>query len=425
MNFTYKTEVSMLIIALGTFTLSAQRLPFNFDARALLVLSDADMAASAYVDGILHTEPGVYDALTAIQIDSLAPQWTLQKLPVPNSVTNWPKGMALSLDHKTAFVVDTRGGLPRNVQQTKDLFHELPPGKYVRAIDISDPERLREIAHIQVPELPLAVDVHPQTGQLLVVSRSPGKEIALIDWTGNSFGQISVHDLALGTQVTTYGQWHPSGNYFSVTIESLQQVAFYRLTTSHGFEPLGDPVSAGSFPGATLFSKNGQYCIVSDLKWDRGYNLPGALLAIRFDAQGKHQVVAEQSVGISPESFAISPDGKSIVVANMGTNYMPIGFVIFGEQATMSLLSFDEQTGQFLHLDTQPWEGILPEGIVFDRDGDMFAVTSYDYLDLAKARRGGVHFWAISSQEGKPLKLQNTGFSISLTRGAHYLQIIP
>ncbi|MCU0449701.1 MAG: hypothetical protein MUC97_07615, partial [Bernardetiaceae bacterium] len=80
--------------------------PFRFDAKALLVLSDADMVASAYADGQLRTEPGVDDQLTVVNWQPGAP--TLRQLPVPNSVTNWVNGLAISPDGQTAFVVDTR-----------------------------------------------------------------------------------------------------------------------------------------------------------------------------------------------------------------------------------------------------------------------------------------------------------------------------
>ncbi|MEM6319363.1 MAG: hypothetical protein AAF960_16950 [Bacteroidota bacterium] len=413
---------NFLLGLLGLFCLplAAQRLPFNFDAKAIITLSDADMVSSAYIDGHLKTEPGVTDALTVIRWDSLVTQIDVQSLEVPNSVTNWVDGMDISNDGKVAFVIDTKKSLPRSIQQVSNVSEGLPDGNILYAIDIANLSQPKLIAHIQVGNNPLSVDVNPKNGHLLVINRENNNEINIIPWQNNQFGLIEILALNDPENVITHGNWHPNGQDFAVTIEPAMAVQFYRNTTD-GIATNGDRLSLGGYIGAGQFSKNGQYYLIPDLQWNEGYDKQGALLSVKFSAVGQHQLVGRQAVGISPEGFALSPNGQLIAVSNMGTTFMPIDFPLFGQSASISLLQFDETNGQFQLLDTQSWDGVLPEGITFDEDGDMLAVTSFDYLDLTE-RKAAVSFWEIKNDSGKNY-LQNTGFKLSVTRGCHYVKV--
>lgn len=400
---------------------NAQKLPFTFNAKGLLVLSDADMVASAYIDGKLQTEPGIHDQLTLIAWGDEVSALQLNSIEVSNSVTNWVNALDIANDGNFAFVVDTRGALPRDIQQVSNVAEDLPMGKTLYAIDIRDLRRPKIIDSILVNEYPLSVDVNPVTGQLLIVGKEKGKEIVLVDWTNQGFGEIISPKVNVDQNGITHGSWHPSGTYFGITLEPSMQIAFFKLE-SQKITPLGKALKVGSYPGAATFSKNGKFYLVPNLRWDQGYNVKGSFIAVQFDEGGKHQITSEIEVGISPEGFALSPQGDLIAVSNMGTNFMPYDFPLFGESASLTLLGFDDQTGQFEFHDEKQWEGVLPEGISFDQDGDMLVTTSFDYLDLSE-RKGGISFWQINKQAGKP-QLNNTGFKISLTRGSHYVRII-
>jgi DNA-binding beta-propeller fold protein YncE len=407
-------KVMIFCLVLISVKTNAQKLPFKFDAKALLTLSDADMVASAYGDGKLQTEKGVEDAFTVIKIGQNIADFQSKSLEVPNSVTNWVNGLAISTDNKTAFVVDTRGGLPRKVQQVKNVFEELPPGKTLYAIDISDLSKPKVIAKTQVGATPLSVDVNRLYGSLLICGSEKGKEIIVVEWQNGKFGKQTTFAQA---GKVTHANWHPSGKYFGVTLENTKQIQFFSFEKGTVAQ-LGDPVSISGFPGAALWSPNGKFYIVPNLNWDKGYDKKGELIAIAFDEKGKHSITQKTEVGISPEGICISPNGHFIASSNMGTNFIPIELPVFGHKASISLLSFNQNTGKMTLLDTQEWEGILPEGITFDADSDMLAVTSFDYLDLTK-RQGGVHFWQIENQ-----KLKNTGFKVSVQRGCHFVKIV-
>ncbi|MCU0445733.1 MAG: hypothetical protein MUE85_12540 [Microscillaceae bacterium] len=217
----------IFLLFLGcTLPAFAQKLPFQFDAKGLLVLSDADMVASAYADGKLKTEQGVDDQLSIIKWGVNLEDFNLKTLAIPNSVTNWVNGLALANDGKTAFVIDTRGSLPRSVQQVKDVFTDLPAGKTLYAIDISDLQNPNIRDKIEVGSTPLSVDVNPLNQTLLICGVEKGREIQLIEWQNGKFGKI--HSFAQDHKIT-HANWHPSGKFIGITLEKTQQVQFYQV----------------------------------------------------------------------------------------------------------------------------------------------------------------------------------------------------
>ena len=78
----------LLVFTLLAISVSDQH---RFDAQKLIVLSDADMAASAYVDGRLLRVPGDQDELSLIDFSSSDTLNNHTTLPVSNSDTNWTK----------------------------------------------------------------------------------------------------------------------------------------------------------------------------------------------------------------------------------------------------------------------------------------------------------------------------------------------
>ncbi len=94
---------------------AAQTFPgdMNFQGRYLAVLSDADMVASAYVDGDLGPRtPNMRDELAIVPLDSGLPG-EIRRIPVSNAVTAWPSLLVLSEDGRFAYVAETDGPAPR------------------------------------------------------------------------------------------------------------------------------------------------------------------------------------------------------------------------------------------------------------------------------------------------------------------------
>ncbi|MEL7453265.1 MAG: hypothetical protein AAGJ50_07845, partial [Pseudomonadota bacterium] len=111
-----------------------------FSGRALLGVSDADMAASGYSTGTLRQLPGVRDALSVTTLP-LAGTGAPQPVEIhgPNSVIGWPQILDVSPDGMTAYVAEIRGEAPPNTDTLESAFDELPPGALLSIYDISEP----------------------------------------------------------------------------------------------------------------------------------------------------------------------------------------------------------------------------------------------------------------------------------------------
>lgn len=81
----------------------------QFNGRALLIASDADMVATAYADGKLDRVAGIEDTLTAIDLPLNQQQPKISALQVSNSVMSWPQIIATSPDSTKAYFVEVRG----------------------------------------------------------------------------------------------------------------------------------------------------------------------------------------------------------------------------------------------------------------------------------------------------------------------------
>jgi hypothetical protein len=84
--------------------------------------------------------------------------------------------LALSPEHRTAFVVETLGAMTIGATRRK----QLPPGNRLVVIDLADPSRPVMRSQITIAPKPETVYVQPN-GELLAIStQTPGKEIILI-----------------------------------------------------------------------------------------------------------------------------------------------------------------------------------------------------------------------------------------------------
>lgn len=188
--------------------------------------------------------------------------------------------MALSPDHRTAFVVETLGAIPVGATRRE----QLPPGNQLVAIDLADPSCPVARSQIAVAPKPETVHVHPN-GELLAIStQTPGKEIILIPIRAGKFGKLSEFSLQqLGIQpdpalfqdglYVSQVQWHPSGKYLAVNLDYRDEIAFFQLQRSPEktlqLIPWGEPVKVGKDPFTGQFTPDGRFFLSSN--WGRNF----------------------------------------------------------------------------------------------------------------------------------------------------------
>ncbi|WP_435355563.1 WD40 repeat domain-containing protein [Emticicia sp. SJ17W-69] len=421
------------ILFIGNFTAFSQKL--SFDAKAVIAISDADMAASAYIDGKLLKEKGSKDALSVIKFPIEKYSEEIKTISVSNSVLNWTKGMVLSKNNHIAYVVETRGTQADNVTEFKNLHTDFPLGGFISVVDISDLSQPKVLYKFPTGKNPIAVDISPDGEYLIICSEEEEKELQVLelDSTGKPIRIINKpKDFPTGR--ITDVSWHPNNNFIAFTLEDSKEVGLIKVTRDGPtgkivrMDLAGHPLKVGKFPGAGQFSPDGKYYIVPDLKWgddakaEQGYDGKGDMFVIKFNFEGTgdHFLITRAKVGENPEGFAISPDGSMIVVANIKKTHYPWENAEFSKNASLSLLTLNAD-GTLTNAGEFDFEGILPQNILFDKNGDNIAVTVFDYFNYGK-HIGGIDFWKVN--KGAKPSLQKQDFKLFLPHGCHAFRLI-
>lgn len=422
----------------------------NFEGSYLLGLSDGDMVPSTYIDGNLGPRGKEFrDTLSIIPLQGKDKLKSIE-LPVGNSVSVWPNNLAFTPDQKYVFVTEAEGQAPEGATRRS----ELPAGEHIRVIDLSDPKKPRVVQEVRIGGTPSGVSVHPD-GELVAVTLAGTGRIALFPFTGGRLGEprlLPAGPDALADEAIREFRWHPSGDFAVVTLPNANRVLFYKLEGPADAPELalwGDPLVTPPFPGIARWTPDGRHVIVAAIGTtpdmaESAYAVNTTLfLVYRFDATDAPDSPRSRADGgngdaVSPpvrhvrvaqipaasgfmENFAISPDGRWIVGLNSGAagfienyDYLPY--------PELTLFRFDPDSGIPTSAGAFPFDGALPQGIVFDASGQFLAATSFRHGN--PERKGGlIHFWKLV--DGPVPQLVQLDKRLDAPRGIHELELMP
>jgi 6-phosphogluconolactonase (cycloisomerase 2 family) len=417
---------------------SAQSL--QFAGRALLVASDADMVATAYADAKLDRVPGIEDTLTVVGLPLNPEKPAISMTQVSNSVMSWPQIIAVSPNGQRVYVAEVRSRPADGIQEFETI-DQMPAGKQITVVDIANPGQPKVMESVNVGRNPEHLSISPDGKFLAVNLDDPGRELLLVQLQadgrlGNRFYFPMPTD---GTRQDNYAAiWHPSGQFLAMTQNRNRQVGFYKVrmgeTDQVSITPYSAPLTVGNHLSNARFTSDGRFLLVPDLKWStRGnrilnalMNPKGEIIAIRFEPElGKApEIVSRAEVGLSPEGFAVNPEQSLIATVNMRRTYLPPFPPVWRGKpySSLSLVKFDRTSGLLTAVGEYGFEGLLPEQAAFDATGKSLAVVIYNYREPSP-RTGAIEFWNVSS--GNDLKLERTGYTIDVVRGAHDVVLVP
>lgn len=415
------------LAALGAFPALAQSPSISFNARGMVAISDADMAASALVDGKLLRDNTVKDKLTSIKFPLVRGGASIGEIVVPNSTLTYSKSMAVPKTGGLAFVLESRGAPGETVNDYPDAMQGFPVGQKLYVVDIVNLAKPKVNFGFAVGKNPTAIDIY-KNNELMVSTRDAGKELVFLetDDSGKPTRFLALPAELDSTNSIIDLSWHPTGNFLAVTLEGTKEVALYKVLRDgaklKNIEKLGTPLKVGDNPTVGRFSEDGKYYYVMDSKGALGKATgAGALHVVEFSLTGgEHKINSSTPVGTNPGAFAISPDGAMVVVANSGKSAMPWTEEGAGTSSSLTLYSLAD--GALTQVADYPFPGILPQSVVFDKDGSNVAVAVYEYLDYG-TRTGGVEFWSVTKGGTPALAKQNA--RISVERGCHTIRVIP
>jgi len=437
------TAVALALGISGAGKASAQSADIlgAISAGRVVTISDGDFVAGTYGSSILAPkEAGYRDMLTVLSIaDGRVSKSTL---PISNSVTAAPEVLALAPDGHTAFVAERLGERSEGGTTVRDL----PPGNRLFAVDLSHIADPRSADTVEVGTHPEALAVSPDGQYIAVVSNTAEASLLqIVEFTGGRFGKVSRTDLAglgiIGSAETPRGgvtatnvHWHPTGRFLAVNINTQDRVAFFEFSDGESgpaLQPWGNVVDVGKDPFVGRFTPDGRHYLTSN--WGRDFSAttldgripttPSTMSVIRLAdpeaGEARHEHLMAVETGNSAEGMAVSPDGRFVATINMRATAFPPGSPRHLREATVSLLTFDADTGRLEKAGDYPFEGVLPEGGTFDLTGDHLLATVFEGHPGAGPDAGaGLEVFRVL--KGEAPSLERIG-RVALPHGVHHV----
>lgn len=408
----------------GVTPLFSQSPVIQFNARNLVVLSDADLTASTFSDGKLLREVTAKDKLTSVKFP-IERAGTVQSILVPNSAVNHSKSIAVPSTGGLAFVIESKTSPADAVKEIKDLAAE-HKGQRVYVVDIVNPVAPKLKFPFSIGTNPLSVDIFKN--ELIISTEEAGKKLGFLetDPEGKPTRLIYLPIDTDSTQSLVDVSFHPSGDFIAASLAPSGDFVMFKIVRENGklknIETIGKPAKLGEKLTFGRFSADGKYYFVVDTKGDLGKSSGEAeLLVVNVDTQaGDHKVGGKLPIGSNAGAFAINPEGTLIAVASAGTGLAPWAAADAGQGGKVTLVKVGAD-GAVSKGSEVAVGGILPSSLAFDKDGSNLAVTVFEYLDFGD-RKGGVEFFTVTKGDAPALTPQKG--KISVERGAHTLRVV-
>ena len=391
----------------------------GFDGR-LLVTSDADMVATAYVDGHLNKVPGIRDTLSLIspgETDSIT------TLTVSNSVMSWPSIMDYSDAYKLAYVAESKGEYVDDNQQVGKVWEAMPTGKSISVVRVGE-NRLTPVQTIPIGDNVFSLSINAQQDILASTTTEPGKELVLCTLKEGLIDEVhyfSITDVDVNVGIPSL-YFHPHENVLALNINN-KRLKFIRVTNEKklAVEEIGLTLDVAEKWSEGQWLNNGKYFVLSDFALTHPItNGPSSMKTVAYQPGGEHKIVASEVTGLATEGFAVSPDNRFVAAVNMGRSYLDATSPPeVRKSASLTLLKLGEN-GSLTRLgDNVEFDGALPEDAAFDAKSQMLAVVVFHQQDELFPEHGSVEFWQISNNG-----LQKVDKKIPVVRGAHVIKRI-
>ncbi|MGR3812349.1 hypothetical protein [Jiulongibacter sp. NS-SX5] len=405
-----------------------------FDSKGLLFLTDADMSAFSIMDGKLRKMEETKDVISTLEFPlDYGDPGQIKSDKASNSVWREAKNVCLSTNQKIAYILETKGETPYDINAYDDIEEEFPAGKYVTVVDISDLKKPKSLYRFPAGRNPTAISIDSKNQYLAIASEEYGKEIQLyeLDEAGKPF-RVVKKPTGLPPGRITDIKWHSSGDYLVYLNRDEADLGIIRVLRDGPTQQIirlelyGDPVKIGGLPAKGEFTPDEKFFIVLDQKKPKteiDNAEKGEVFVVRLnleDSETNHYLLSKAEVGVNPANFDIHPSGNYIIVNNLEHSFLPPEHFMEGGESSLSVLSLNFQ-GSLENVLTKKIDGILPTSAVFDKDGQNIAVSIYQYLTFGYSF-GGIEFYKFNTSEKELLQLQKA--KIYVPRGVHALKPI-
>jgi DNA-binding beta-propeller fold protein YncE len=333
------------------------------------------------------------DTVAIIDVQQFPPK-ILAEIDVPASVVGPPLSIAITPDESLALVTSAMKINPDD--PTKQL-----PDNRLSVIDLrASPPTL--IATLETGKGPAGLSINRQGSLALVANRAEGT-VSVFGIKGKDItglGTVKLGDEKTGVSHVAIA---PDGKTAIVTRDGDSLISVLSIDDTK-VEYTKRDMSAGQRPYGAAISADGSTAVVANI--GRGSGDADTISIIDLRAMPP-RVVETVTVGQTPEGIMLSPDGKLCAVVVMNGSNKPTDSPFFADHGKLVLLRLDNK--KLIRLAEAPI-GHWSQGIAFTPDGRYILVQNMVEKDIMVFKVAGD-------------KLENTGQRLKVKGGPAAIRI--
>ena len=305
------------------------------------------------------------DTVSIIEL-RVSPPRVIAEIPAPGSVIGPPLSVALTPDESLALVTSSTKLDPNDATRTV-------PDNRVSVIDLkATPPAV--IATLEAGRSPAGVSINRQGTLALVANRSEGtvSVFAIQGKTVTPAGTVTIADEKSGTSHATFT---PDGTMALVTRDGDHRISVLSIDGTK-VEYTKRDLHAGLRPYGIDISSRGDYGAVANIGLGGGDTDTVSLIDVRARPP---RVVDTISVGQTPEGVKVSPDGSVIAVVVMNGSNKAKDSPFYNDGGRLVLLrAIGMRLGKVAEAPIGHW----PQGAAFSPDGKTILVANMVEKDI-------------------------------------------
>ena len=295
------------VVRAGSLVTALLALPLlSFDAAAQLAISSNDGKA-VLINGV-NTVPDKpeTDHISIIDLDAKPPK-VVAEIPMPTSLVGPPQSVAFSPDKSWAIVTAATKVDPANAKR-------VAPNNQFNVVDLKN-KKLVKTYEAGISATGAAIN---KAGTLALITNRGDGTVSVYTISGMDLTAAGTVDLGGGkTSGPSAVQFTPDGKNALVTRDGDHKITVLNIDGTKVENSKRD-MTAGVNPYPLEISKDGRYAAISSVGKGQGDSDTVSLIDLSLKPP---RVVETVSVGQTPETVSVSPDGKYVAVQVMnGTN---------------------------------------------------------------------------------------------------------
>jgi len=335
-------------------------------ARAQLMLSGNENKVDLNTGAIRVIPATAPDSVSILDFSTFPPQ--VQTVDnVPNTVIGPPSNIAITPDGALALIADSIKIDPANATLWV-------PNSVVRVLDL-EARPPRVIAQVEAGKQPSGMSITHDGKFALVANRAEGS-VTLLRISGKEVSAVETVKVCLPEESASDVAISPDDKLALVSAQKGGYLAVLRLANGH-IELTGQKISAYGQPYRCVITPDGELGLTAGSGYGNGVD-SDAITVVDLRAK-PIQATQHVTIGSTPESIELSPDGKLLVATVMnGSNLAPTNS-LHTLQGGLEILARRGNT--FEKIKSIP-VGAIPEGVAFTADGRYLVVQCHPAREL-------------------------------------------